>query len=67
MKKRGRRNTHKAKPIAWLPIDSRLFLPLFSFGHVRGAARLFLEVEIVLSLLVVFGTLTLLVLFLVKA
>lgn len=44
------------KPIAWLPVDSRLFGPLLSFGHVRGAARLFLQIEIALSLAVVIGT-----------
>lgn len=54
MKRRGRVYPH---PIPWLPIDSRLITPIFSFGHVRGIARFFLEVEIVLSLLVVTGTL----------
>lgn len=44
-------------PVSWLPVDSRLFLPLLSFSHVKGLARLFLEVEIVLSVLVVIGTL----------
>lgn len=47
------------KPVKWLPVDSRLFLPLFSFGHVRGIARFFLEIEIILSILVVIGTLAL--------
>ena len=42
--------------MSWLPIDSRLFLPLFSFGHVRGFARFFLFIEILLSILVVLGT-----------
>lgn len=52
----------KNKPISWLPVDSRLFLPLLNFGHVKGLARVFLEIEIVLSLLVVLGTLTVVVL-----
>lgn len=47
------------EPIFWLPIDSRLFPYLFTFGHVRGWARFFLEVEMVLSILVVLGTLIL--------
>lgn len=54
MKRRGRLPTH---PIPWLPIDSRLIVPIFSFGHVRGIARFFLVIEIVLALLVVMGTL----------
>ncbi|MBI4062397.1 hypothetical protein HY410_00590 [Candidatus Gottesmanbacteria bacterium] len=43
-------------PISWLPIDSRLLAPFISFGHVKGIARLFLEIEIVLAILVVAGT-----------
>lgn len=58
MKRRGRVYPH---PIPWLPIDSRLIAPLFSFGHVRGVARFFLEIEIVLSLLVVIGTLSMVI------
>ncbi len=50
------------KPIAWLPVDSRLFGPFLSFGHVRGIARLFLEVEIILTVAVVGGTVALVVL-----
>lgn len=50
MKKLSRR-----PPISWLPIDSRLVTPFLSFGHVRGIARVFLQVEIILSLLVVIG------------
>lgn len=30
--------------------------PILSFGHVKGLARLFLEVEIMLSILIVIGT-----------
>ncbi len=53
-----RKQTRKIKAISWLPIDSRLF-PFFSFGHVKGIARVFLQVEIILSLLVVIGVLSL--------
>jgi len=56
-----RRRKFPSHPISWLPIDSRLIAPLFSFGHVRGVARFFLEVEIVLSLLVVIGTLSIVI------
>jgi len=42
--------------IGWLPVDSRLFGPFLSFGHVRGLAKVFLVLELVLSSLVVFGT-----------
>lgn len=48
--------------ISWLPVDSRLFSQFFSFGHVKGFARLFLEVEIGLSILIVFGTVLYLIL-----
>ncbi len=44
------------KPIPWLPVDSRLFGPLLSFGHVRGVMRAFLIIEIVLATLVVMGS-----------
>ena len=57
-----RSNMVRGKPISWLPVDSRLFLPLLNFGHVKGLARVFLEIEIVLSLLVVLGTLAIVVL-----
>ncbi len=53
------------KPIQWLPVDSRLFGSIFSFGHVHGVARIFLTVEMVLAVLIVFGTLTVVVLELV--
>lgn len=46
------------KPIDWLPIDSRI-LPSVSFPHVRGIARIFLIIEMLLCTLVVFGTLVL--------
>ncbi|MBI2404984.1 hypothetical protein HYV22_02290 [Candidatus Gottesmanbacteria bacterium] len=49
------KQTRRLKAISWLPIDSRLFTPFLSFGRVRGIARVFLQVEIILSLLVVIG------------
>lgn len=47
-------------PIHWLPIDSRLVSPLFSFSHVKGFSRFFLEVEITIAIVVVLGTLVIL-------
>jgi hypothetical protein len=43
-------------PISWLPIDSRLF-PFFSFSHVHGIARVFLIIEMSISVAMVIGTL----------
>lgn len=61
--KRSRRNTTRgSRPISWLPVDSRLVLPLVEFGHVKGLARWFLQIEIILSVLVVVGVLALFVL-----
>lgn len=48
-------------PVSWLPVDSRLIPPLFSFTHVRGIAKIFLTVEMVLAFAVVIGTLFVLV------
>jgi len=51
MRKRGSAKRHgrsHSEPIAWLPFDSR-FIPFFSFTHVRGVARVFLVVEMALS------------------
>jgi hypothetical protein len=42
-----------------LPFDTRLIPDVFSFSHVKGVARIFLTIEIILSSLVVFGTLVL--------
>ncbi len=50
------------KPISWLPVDSRLVSPLFSFGSVRGVARVFLTIEMTLALCIVAGTLAIVVL-----
>lgn len=47
---------------AWLPIDSRLFPHIFSFGHVKGVALIFLTVEMFLAVLTVIGTLFLVIL-----
>jgi len=52
----GRRATQKHVQISWLPIDSRLVPSIFSFGRVRGIARIFLLVEMLLAVLVVVGT-----------
>lgn len=46
-----------SEPIPWLPVDSRIIPPIFSFGHVSGAAKVFLQIEMVLSVGVVLGTL----------
>jgi len=58
--------SHRELPSEWLPIDSRLFTQFFSFGHVKGFSRIFLEIEIGLSILVVFGTVLFLVLKLIE-
>lgn len=62
MKHRGGKSSQKYTshgPISWLPVDSRLLTPFISFGHVKGFARMFLVIEIVLSVVVVMGTLVL--------
>ena len=55
----------KNRPVSWLPVDNRLF-PFISFGHVKGIARIFLEIEIVAALLVVAGTIVLTVLWMLR-
>ena len=57
-----KRSFRSETPIHWLPIDSRLVFPLFSFGHVRGAAKIFLTIEMILAVGVVVGTLIMLLL-----
>lgn len=48
-RRRSRGVSHQsAEPIAWLPIDSRLF-PFIGFSHVKGLARIFLIIEMSLS------------------
>lgn len=56
-KKTHHYSVHRERPIRWLPIDSRFITPIFSFGSVKGIARLFLEIEITFALFIVFGTL----------
>lgn len=51
-----KRTSTKDTLMSWLPIDSRLILPLFSFGHVHGVAKVFLTVEMILAFGVVLGT-----------
>lgn len=41
---------------SWLPIDSRLLPKILSFGHVKGVARVFLQIEMMAATLVVLGT-----------
>jgi hypothetical protein len=50
------------KSLPWMPVDSLLFGPFFAFGHVQGIARIFLTVEMILAVLIVFGTLSILLL-----
>lgn len=50
----------------WMPVDPKLFGSLFSFGRVRGLARIFLEIEMILAVAVVGGTLALVFVELVK-
>ncbi|KKT38618.1 MAG: hypothetical protein UW22_C0009G0024 [Candidatus Gottesmanbacteria bacterium GW2011_GWB1_44_11c] len=45
-----------------LPIDIRLIPDIFSFSHVKGIARVFLMMEVILSTLVVVGTVILVIL-----
>jgi len=58
MKKRHLPRRGKSiKQQSWVPfIDHRIFPQIFSFGHVKGIARIFLQVEIILALLFVIGT-----------
>lgn len=49
-------------PVVWLPVDTRFFPDILAFGHVRGWAKIFLEIEMSLAVLVVIGACALLVL-----
>lgn len=51
-----KRKNKKEQSLGWLPIDSRLITPLLSFSHVKGVAKLFLVVEMILAFSVVVGT-----------
>ncbi|MFC1647257.1 hypothetical protein ACFL1A_03155 [Patescibacteria group bacterium] len=46
----------KTQKYNWLPIDERLIPDIFSFGNVKGLAKIFLEIEFILVTLVVLGT-----------
>lgn len=46
----------REQPVSWLPIDSRLVHPLFSFGRIKGVARVFLTIEMIMAIGVVLGT-----------
>ena len=62
MKKRARKKVHASfrhNQISWLPVDSRLIPDIISFGHVKGIARFFLMLEIILAVLIVISTLSL--------
>lgn len=50
------------KKLLWLPLDSRILPHIFSFGHVKGMARIFMTIEILLATFVVIGTLVLVIL-----
>lgn len=52
---------HLSKAIQWLPIDSRLF-PFLGLSHVKGLARIFLIIEMTMSVTVVAGSLVLVIL-----
>ena len=54
--------SRRSGPVNWLPIDNRLIPHIFSFGRVKGIARVFLQVEMMLSIAVVFGSLVLFIL-----
>jgi len=43
------------------PVDSRLIPDIFSFGHVKGIAKIFLTIELTLSALIVIGSLLLVI------
>lgn len=55
MTKRVRARKHHEEPVSWLPVDSRLFSPLFSFSHVHGVGKIFIAMEMVLAVGVVVG------------
>jgi hypothetical protein len=44
-----------------LPIDERVLPDIISFTHVKGAARIFLAVEMICAVLVVLGTFVLVI------
>jgi hypothetical protein len=69
MKKRARRSSRVSKKdiqINWLPIDNRLIPDVFSFSHVKGVARVFLMIEMILAIIIVFGSIGLAVIKLIS-
>jgi hypothetical protein len=62
MRSKLKRKPIESSEISWLPIDSRILPSLFAFGHVRGLAKIFLIIEMLLAGFVVTGTLLLIVL-----
>ena len=50
-----RRTSHHIQH-EWLPVDTRIFPDIISFRCVKGPLRVFLQIEMVLSLLIVIGT-----------
>jgi hypothetical protein len=63
-KSRSRKKTvtRQTSSVEWLPFDSRLIPDIFSFGHVKGISKVFLTLEIIITFLVVLGTLSLVIL-----
>jgi hypothetical protein len=63
--KRVKKNLYHDEPIAWLPFDSRILGPFeglfMGFRHVTGIAKIFLEFELIITSVVVLGTLALVV------
>lgn len=57
--KRRTKIASKIEQPVWLPIDIRLVPPTFQFSHAKGVARVFLILEMVLTTIVVVGTLLL--------
>lgn len=66
MRRKSKHNSHSLSTIQWLPIDSRILPSLFAFGHVRGLAKVFLIIEMLLAGFVVTGTLLLMLLTVVR-
>ncbi|MFH0749996.1 MAG: hypothetical protein V1917_03750 [Candidatus Gottesmanbacteria bacterium] len=58
MKKRHLpRRASRVHQSTWLPfVDHSIFPYIFSFGRVKGIARLFLQLEMIFALLLVIGT-----------
>lgn len=61
-----KKRTSSEKSLSWLPIDSRIIPPIFSFNRVRGISRFFLGIEMLLASLIVLGTLSLVILWAIQ-